>query len=94
MKHVTTYGFDASPRAYKGTMAAELPRVCQHDFIALPDGQLEHRMDGHVRATVPPEGLKAYADTWPDSAPVVKTLLGAEASAAKTRAPKKSTKRK
>ena len=59
--------FEVEARAFA---AAELPRVCQHDFIALPYGQLEHRMDGHVRATVPPEGLKAYADTWPDCAPL------------------------
>ena len=51
---------------------ATMPLFVRHDFLINDDGELEHHMDGRLRATVPPEGWEAYAESWPDCHEVVK----------------------
>jgi len=86
MKTMTTFGANFSGAAYKGTLPAAAVRFVAHQFDALPDGQLLHSMDGVQCALVPPAGFDDYLHAWPDCAPVIKTLRGADASAQKTTA--------
>lgn len=58
-----------------------------HEFDRAPDGRLAHVIDGKLRALVPPEGMRDYAEAWPDCRPLVEQLLnvpqpGADLSAA------------
>lgn len=46
-----------------------------HRFTRGADGQLEHWIDGDLRATVPPEGMRDYAQSWPQCAELVGQLL-------------------
>lgn len=46
----------------------------RHTFKAAKDGQLEHWIDGELRATVPPEGWDGYVVTWPQCADLVAQL--------------------
>lgn len=65
MKSKTCYGFDQS---------AGIPLMAIHTFQVAPDGQLEHIINGRLRATVPPEGWADYATTWPDAQSVIDAL--------------------
>lgn len=66
MKTKTVYGFD---------QAGGLPLLALHTFFAGRDGQLVHEIDGHLRATVPPEGWADYVRTWPEAADVVNAMI-------------------
>jgi hypothetical protein len=46
-----------------------------HTFRRADDGQLEHLLDGRLWATVPPEGMRDYARTWPQCQDLVDQLL-------------------
>lgn len=48
-----------------------------HMFRASKDKQLEHLIDGELRATVPPEGFADYVKAWPQCADVVRSLTRA-----------------
>ena len=61
----TAYGFDKN---------GDLPMVAIHVFRDGADGQLEHLIDGKLRATVPPEGWNDYVREYPDAADVVSFL--------------------
>jgi hypothetical protein len=69
-----------SPHAYAnsetGAPTTTMPAVsfAHHHFSATPDGQLQHAIDGHVRATVPPEGWADYVKAWPDAQKLVSQL--------------------
>lgn len=45
-----------------------------HTFQRGDDGQLEHYIDGELRAVVPPEGWEGYARDWPQCADLVAQL--------------------
>lgn len=49
--HKMGYGFD---------MRNGLPVICIHVFSAANDGQIEHHIDGRLRAVIPPEGWRDY----------------------------------
>lgn len=84
MKSVLSFGPNYSPRAYNGTLPGAPIQFAAHEFLATDDGQLQHLIDGKLCATVPPAGFRDYAECWPDAAPVIATLQGAERSAAAT----------
>jgi hypothetical protein len=77
-------GLAFSVRAYTdphtGRLATVLPPLVMavHEFVARDDGQLEHHIDGRLRAIVPPEGLRDYIEQWPACEPVARTLLRAD----------------
>lgn len=73
MKTVTAYGFD---------MQGGVPVMAMHMFNAGNDGQLEHYVDGYLRAQVPPEGWEGYIEQYKEAAPVVAYLRPAPAPAA------------
>jgi hypothetical protein len=83
MRSIATIGTNFSPAAYQGkrgklATVPPQPSLAMHEFHANAQGCLEHIIDGHLRATVPPEGLDDYVRTWPDCAPVAKTLKAAD----------------
>lgn len=43
----------------------------RHTFRLAKSGNLEHVIDGEVRAVIPPEGFADYVKDWPQAAPVV-----------------------
>lgn len=47
----------------------------QHEFSA-EGGQLVHRTNGALRATVPPEGFADYLKLWPEAEPIVRAISG------------------
>jgi hypothetical protein len=49
-------------------------RLANHRFSASADGQLQHFVEGELRATVPPEGWADYVKYWPASIDVVRQL--------------------
>ena len=53
--------------------AGNLPIMATHDFIA-KDGDLQHFVNGVLRATVPSEGQDDYVSQWPDAADVVSAM--------------------
>jgi hypothetical protein len=53
-----------------------------HTFAVAPDKQLEHYIDGVLRATVPPEGFASYVEQYPAAAPVVASITGPTQQAA------------
>src|SRR3954471_20377894 len=63
MIDVVTIGHNFSPLAYrgdeKGVGRTQPPQavLASHLFTTTGNGQLVHEMDGHLRATVPPEGF-------------------------------------
>lgn len=81
---IATVSSNYSPRAYQRDGEGELvtnpppAALAQHEFRASADGELEHYIDGRLRATVPPEGLAGYAHFWPDCAPLAQTLQRAD----------------
>lgn len=89
MKSVIHFGCNFSPAAYSGTLPAAPVILCAHEFAATADGQLEHRMDGKLCATVPPAGFDDYLHAWPQCAPVLAELRAAERGAAATVQPGK-----
>jgi len=48
--------------------------LAKHRYSASSDGQLQHFIDGELRATVPPEGWDDYVQHWPEALRVVKQL--------------------
>lgn len=62
----TVAGFEVRP--------GNVPLVVMHTFEATSDGQLQHSIDGRVRATVPPEGWKDYCLTFPEARDIVDSL--------------------
>lgn len=75
---IVTTGASASARVYGDLSAMPSIGLCAHEFRPLPDGRLAHFMDGVLRAEVPPEGLRDYADAWPDCKPLADALLAAD----------------
>jgi hypothetical protein len=76
-------GTSFSPLAYcdaNGRPATIMPTptLAVHHFEARADGQMEHHIDGRLRAIVPPEGLADYARYWPDCLAVARTLASAD----------------
>jgi hypothetical protein len=61
----TTYGFDKG-RNY--------PLMGIHTFSSTSDGQLQHEIDGKIRATVPPEGWADYCKEYPDAQDIVDSM--------------------
>lgn len=55
-------------------------RLANHRFSASADGQLQHFVEGELRATVPPEGWADYVKHWPAAIDLVRQLQ-AQASA-------------
>jgi len=53
--------------------AGNLPIMATHDFIA-KDGDLQHFVNGVLRATVPAAGQDDYVSQWPDAADVVSAM--------------------
>lgn len=77
---LVTVGAAHSPKAYadeKGrpVTMAPLPELVNHHFSISDAGELVHAIEGRVRAVIPPEGMREYAELWPDSAPLVKSFL-------------------
>lgn len=64
--NIATIGFEKS----------NPPRAANMLFCRGADGSLEHWIDGTLRAVIPPEGWEAYAQEWPDCAPLVDNLKG------------------
>jgi hypothetical protein len=54
--------------------------LANHRFTAGPDGQLQHFVDGELRATIPPEGWDSYVKYWPAAIDVVTQLRAKVAS--------------
>lgn len=48
--------------------------MCMHTFSVARDGQLQHEIDGVLRATVPPEGWLDYIKTYPEAQDIVDEL--------------------
>lgn len=48
--------------------------MCMHTFSVARDGQLQHEIDGVLRATVPPEGWLDYCITYPEAQVIVDEL--------------------
>lgn len=65
MTSKTVYGFDR---------VGGLPIMAIHTFSTTRDGQLQHEIDGYLRATVPPEGWADYVRDWPDAADIVAAM--------------------
>ena len=67
MNEIRTIAANASTGAYASDTgpSAAIEFVPQR-FVKNAAGELEHYIDGELRATVPPEGWEAYADQWPD----------------------------
>lgn len=91
---VVTVGPLHSPRAYvdretgKPTGVAPTVLFGTHRFFETDDHQLGHEIDGVLRATVPPDGMKEYAELWPDCKDLVGQLR--RGSSAKTEKSEKS----
>lgn len=60
-----TYGFDKS---------GNVPFIAIHTFRSNSRGELEHLIDGNLRATVPPEGWEDYCREYPDAQSVVDSM--------------------
>ena len=45
-----------------------------HYFKPAGDGQIEHFIDGTLRAVIPPEGWEGYSETFPEMQPVIDGL--------------------
>lgn len=73
MKTKTCYGFDQS---------AGIPLLAIHTFEEAADGQLNHLIDGRLRATVPPEGWADYVRQWPEAGDIVDALTRTPVAAA------------
>lgn len=56
----------------------------RHTFQQGTDGQLEHCIDGELRAVVPPEGWDGYALDWPQCAELVGQMKRSRRLAAAT----------
>lgn len=54
--------------------SGSIPLVVHHTFDASPDGQLLHFINGYLRATVPPEGWKDYAEMYPEAQDIIDAL--------------------
>lgn len=86
MLDIITIGTSFSPLAYQNEETGKLmsvpptPELALHHFAADDQGCLEHRIDGTLRAVVPPEGLEGYMRCWPDCAPIARTLIKADHS--------------
>ena len=84
MRAISTYGLDVSARAYasdeSGRMVTTPPmaRLAVHEYYADDDGRLVHVIDGVIRALVPASSARAYAEAWPDCAPVVDDVIAAD----------------
>jgi hypothetical protein len=50
------------------------PIMVKHHIVPAADGQLEHRMDDKLRATVPPESWADYCKEWPVCRDVVDSM--------------------
>jgi hypothetical protein len=79
----TAIGMSFAASAYQdsaGRLAGSTPApsLAVHEFVGTDDGLLVHYIDGTLRATVPPEGQADYCEHWPDAAPIVKVLMGAD----------------
>lgn len=61
----TVPGFDYS---------AGLPMMAIHTFAKGRDGQLEHSIDGKLRAQVPPEGWADYCREYPEAQDIVDAM--------------------
>lgn len=51
--------------------------LAQHRFHGNEKGELEHFVEGDLRATVPPEGWDDYVKYWPSAVDVVRQLRAA-----------------
>lgn len=58
----------------KPTATPPAPVFVNHRFYETVDHQLGHDIDGRLVAIVPPEGMKDYAEIWPDCADLVAAL--------------------
>lgn len=65
MKTKSYYGFDKF---------AGVAVIAIHTFEAAPDGQLNHLIDGRLRASVPPEGWADYCRNYPEAKDIVDAL--------------------
>ncbi len=54
----------------------------RHTFRMSKSGDLEHVIDGEVRAVVPPKGFAAYLEDWPQARPVIEAAGAPVAAAA------------
>jgi hypothetical protein len=77
---VVTVGFGHSAKAYadeKGAPVTHAPApILSNHHFSISAGELLHAIDGQVRARVPRGGMREYAESWPDCAALVKSLLG------------------
>lgn len=61
----TVPGFDIS---------GGMPIMAIHTFEPSSDGQLNHTIDGRLRATVPPEGWAEYVRQWPEAGDIIAAM--------------------
>jgi len=79
---IDAFGFalDVSPRAYfdkendRMATSPPMPIMAMQEFKKAADGQLEHWIDGRLRATIPPEAWDDYAEMWPNAADFISGL--------------------
>ncbi len=51
-----------------------MPMMTIHTFAKGKDGQLEHHIDGRLRAQVPPEGWADYCREYPEAQDIVDAM--------------------
>lgn len=74
------FALDVSPRAYfdqendRMATTPPMPIMAMHEFKESADHQLEHWIDGKLRATIPPEAWADYVAVWPIAADFVESL--------------------
>lgn len=74
---------------YRGFDKGIPPMIVDHRFSATAKGELQHHVDGQLRATVPSEGFQSYAEDYPQCQPVLDAVTGRKpAAAAPAAAPK------
>ena len=64
-KEVKYVGFDKTGGSFS---------LVEHTFKTTDDGLLVHEINGSVRAIVPPEGFKGYAEVYPNCQPVIDSV--------------------